>query len=122
MNNYEIMLILSPTVSQDDLKKSLEDYKKLITSNGGRIVHDEIWGLRQLAFQIKGKSTGNYFLVEFEAAGDVNANLETQLKRDDSVVRWMITRLDKYAVQYNERRREKKKAREEEKAAARQQA
>ncbi len=62
-------------------------------------------GLKKLAYPIQKKSTGFYNLVEFKAATSVINTLETEYRRDESVMRFLTTVLDKHAVVYNERRR-----------------
>lgn len=105
MNQYELVVILTPVLSEEEVKKTVSTYTDFIKENGGSIVHHEAWGLRQLAYPIQKKTTGIYQLLEYSAPGDLNAKMEVLFKRDDAIMRQMITRLDKYAVDYNERRR-----------------
>lgn len=107
MNHYELMVIFTPILSDDDTKKSIDNYGKMVTDAGGEIVHQETWGLRQLAYPIDKKTTGIYHLYEFKAPGETIEKMEIQFKRDDNMMRWLFTKLDKYGVEYNERRRKK---------------
>jgi small subunit ribosomal protein S6 len=68
-------------------------------------VNNEQWGLKKLAYPINKKSTGFYNLIEFAADPTVIDNLETEYRRDESVMRFLTTVLDKHAITYNERRR-----------------
>lgn len=117
MNNYELVIIFDPVLSDDELNDEVKTYGSIITEAGGSVSHDERWGLRPLAYPIKRKTTGIYYLAEFSGPGEVVGRLETQFGRDDKVIRQLITSLDKYAVAYNERRRrrmqEKAEAKEE---------
>jgi len=72
--------------------------------------------MRKLAYPIQKKSTGFYQLIEYKAEGDVIANVETELKRDERVLRFLTVKLDKHAVAYNEKKR--KKAQEQAEAQA----
>lgn len=105
--NYELMVIFTPVLAEEDFKNAQKKFADLVTDNGGQIVNQNAWGLRSLAYPIAKKTTGLYWLVEFTAPGDVNAKLEIQMNRDENVMRHMITRLDKYAVEYNAKRRAK---------------
>ncbi len=101
MNNYELMVIFTPVLSEEDFKASQKKYQDLIAEMGGATVHSNPWGLKSLAYPIQKKTTGIYWLLEFQGPSDLNEKLKIQLLRDEQVMRHMITRLDKYAVEYN---------------------
>ena len=105
MNNYELMVIFTPVLSDDEFKAAQKKYTTLVTDNGGSIVGDNPWGLKSLAYSIQKKTTGLYWVVEFTAPSDFNEKLKIQLLRDEGVLRHMATRLDKYAVEYNHKKR-----------------
>ena len=114
MNNYETVFILTPVLSEPQMKEAVEKFKKVLTDNGASIVNEENWGLRKLAYPIQKKSTGFYTLVEFDAEPTVVAKLETAFRRDEKVIRFLTFRLDKYAEEYAVKRRSLKKAKKEE--------
>ena len=116
MNQYETVFILTPVLSDDQMKEAVKKYEDYLTNAGSEIVHEEHWGMRKLAYPIQKKSTGFYHLIEFKAEGDVIANVETELKRDERVLRFLTVKLDKHAVAYNEKKR--KKAQEQAEAQA----
>ena len=105
MNNYELMVIFTPVLSDDEFKNAQKKFTSLITENDGQIVAENPWGLKSLAYPIQKKTTGLYWVMEFIAPSDFNEKLKIQLLRDESVLRQLLTRLDKYAVVYNERKR-----------------
>ena len=105
MNNYELMVIFTPVLSDDEFKTEQKKYAALVKDNGGAIVAENAWGLKSLAYPIQKKTTGLYWVMEFTAPPDFNEKLKTQLLRDESVLRQLCTRLDKYAVEYNARKR-----------------
>ena len=107
LQNYELMVIFTPVLSEEDYKAAQSKFLTFVTSNGGTIVHQDAWGLRTLAYPIAKKTTGLYFVMEFTAPSDVNAKMEIQMNRDEQIIRHMITRLDKDAVAYNLRKRNK---------------
>ena len=105
LQSYELMVIFTPVLAEEEYKAAQQKFTDIITSNGGSVVHSDAMGLRSLAYPIAKKTTGLYWLIEYQAPTDVNVKLEIQMGRDESIMRQMITRLDKYAVEYNERRR-----------------
>jgi small subunit ribosomal protein S6 len=105
MNNYELMVIFTPVLSDDEFKAAQKKFTALVTDNGGQIVAENAWGLKSLAYPIQKKTTGLYWVMEYQAPSDFNEKLKIQLLRDEAVLRQMATRLDKYAVEYNHRKR-----------------
>ena len=105
MKNYETVFILNPVLSEDQAKDTVEKFVKTLTGIKANIVNVEKWGLKKLAYPIQHKSTGFYNLIEFEAENNAVAVLETEFRRDESVMRFLTTVLDKFAVEYNSRRR-----------------
>jgi small subunit ribosomal protein S6 len=105
MNNYELMVIFTPILSDDEFKAAQKKFTSLVTDNGGQVVSENPWGLKSLAYPIQKKTTGLYWVTEFIAPSDFNEKLKIQLLRDESVLRHMVTRLDKYAVEYNQKKR-----------------
>ena len=101
MNNYELMVIFTPVLSGEDFKAAQKKYADLIVEFGGAIVHSNPWGLKSLAYPIQKKTTGIYWVLEFQGPSDLNEKLKIQMLRDEQIMRHMITRLDKYAVEYN---------------------
>ena len=105
MNKYELMVIFTPVLSDEEFKAEQKKYATLVKDNGGSIVSENAWGLKSLAYPIQKKTTGLYWVMEFIAPPDFNDKLKIQLLRDESVLRHMYTALDKYAVGYNAKKR-----------------
>ncbi|MDR2913351.1 MAG: 30S ribosomal protein S6, partial [Tannerella sp.] len=80
MNNYETVFILTPVLSDAQMKEAVEKIKEILTSQKAEIVNEENWGLRKLAYPINKKSTGFYQLIEFKADPTVIDVLETQFR------------------------------------------
>jgi small subunit ribosomal protein S6 len=117
-NNYETVFIMTPVLSEEQAKEAVSKYKKLLVESGAKIVHEEDWGLRKLAYPIQKKSTGFYHLFQFEAPGTVITALETEYKRDERLLRFLTVALDKHAIAYAEKRRNKAKQAKKEAATA----
>ena len=105
MNYYETVFILTPVLSDEQMKEAVAKFRDFLEQNGAEIVNEEEWGLRKLAYPIQKKSTGFYCLLEFKADPTMVKKLETAYRRDERVIRFLIFRLDKYAVEYAEKRR-----------------
>ncbi|MBK7882605.1 MAG: 30S ribosomal protein S6 [Chitinophagaceae bacterium] len=105
MNNYELMVIFTPVLSDDEFKAAQTKFANLVKENGGEVVHSNPWGLKSLAYPIAKKTTGLYWVMEYKAPSSFNEKLKTQLLRDESVMRHMYTVLDKYAVEYNAKKK-----------------
>ena len=105
MNNYELMVIFTPVLSEEEYKTAQKKYEALVKENGGEVVHVNPWGLKSLAYPIAKKTTGLYWVMEYKAPSSFNEKLKIQLLRDESAMRHMFTVLDKYAVEYNAKKR-----------------
>ena len=114
MNHYETVFILTPVLSDAQMKEAVEKFKKVLTDNDAAIVNEENWGLRKLAYPIQKKTTGFYTLIEFDGEPTIVNKLETAFRRDEKVLRFLTFRLDKYAAEYAVKRRNLKKAAKEE--------
>ena len=110
MNHYETVFILTPVLSDAQMKEAVEKFKTVLTKNGAAIVNEEAWGLRKLAYPIQHKSTGFYTLVEFDGEPTIVKTLETAFRRDEKVLRFLTFRLDKNAAEYAAKRRSLKAA------------
>ncbi|MCH5223331.1 MAG: 30S ribosomal protein S6 [Muribaculaceae bacterium] len=105
MNCYETVFILTPVLSDEQMKEAVEKFKGVLTQNGAEIVNEEEWGLKKLAYPIQKKSTGFYCLLEFKGEPTIVKKLDIAYRRDERVIRFLTFRLDKYAQEYAEKRR-----------------
>ena len=105
MNNYELMVIFTPVLSDEEFKSEQKKFATLVKDSGGSIVAENAWGLKSLAYPIQKKTTGLYWVLEYTALSDFNEKLKIQLLRDEAVLRHLCTKLDKYAVEYNARKK-----------------
>jgi small subunit ribosomal protein S6 len=105
MNSYELMVIFTPVLSNEEFKAAQKNLKKLITDQGGETVGEDVWGLKSFAYPIEKKTTGLYYVLEYKADPSFNLKFQIQMNRDESIMRHMFTILDKHAVAYNARKR-----------------
>jgi small subunit ribosomal protein S6 len=109
MNNYETVFILTPVLSDAQMKEAVEKFKDFLVAEGSEIVNEENWGLRKLAYPIQKKSTGFYSLIEFTGESNIIAKLETQFRRDERVLRFLTFRQDRDFMEYAAKRRNRSK-------------
>jgi small subunit ribosomal protein S6 len=107
---YETVFIMTPVLSDEQMKETVEKYQKFLISKNAEIVYENNWGLRKLAYPIQKKSTGFYHLIEFKAEPEVIRDLEVTFKRDEKILRFLTIVLDKHSLAYNEKKRNKAKA------------
>ena len=112
MNNYETVFILTPVLSDAQMKEAVDKFTDLLKAEGAEIVNEENWGLRKLAYPIEKKTTGFYQLIEFKAKPETIATLEVNFRRDERVIRFLTFRQDKYAAEYAAKRRSLKSSKE----------
>ena len=110
--HYETVFILTPVLSEDQVKEAVKKFHDFLTDRKAEIVDSDNWGLRKLAYPIQKKSTGFYHLIEFKAETTVIADLEIAYKRDERIMRFMSIALDKHAVVYRARKRGEKQNKE----------
>jgi len=109
MNHYETVFILSPVLSEQQIKETVSKFEEYLTSKGSTMVSKEDWGLKKLAYAIQHKKSGFYHLFEYNAPAEVLIGFETEFRRDERIMRFLTVSLDKHAISWAERRREKLK-------------
>jgi small subunit ribosomal protein S6 len=107
VKQYETVFIITPVLSDQQVKETVKKYQTLLADNNAEIVFEHNWGMKKLAYPIQKKTTGFYYLIEFKAEGDLIATLETAYKRDEKLLRFLTVSLDKHAIAYNEKKRAK---------------
>lgn len=116
MNQYEAVFIVTPVLSEPQVKETVKKFRDIITENGGDMIHEEDWGMKKLAYPIQKKSTGFYHLFEFKANPAFIDKFEIEIRRDEKVIRFMTVKLDKYAAEYSQKRRNLQKDKSEKEA------
>jgi small subunit ribosomal protein S6 len=114
LNQYETVFIATPVLSEAQMKEAVQKFSELITGNGGEIINSEDWGLRKLAYPIQKKSTGFYHLFEFKGDSSFIEKLETEYRRDERIIRFLTFKMEKYAIEYSEKKRAKASNKKEE--------
>jgi len=109
MSHYESVFILNPALSENQVKEAIKKYEKFLKENDCKIVDVENWGLKKLAYSIQKKLSGFYALIDFKCESENNIIdlYETELKRDERVMRYLNVSLDKDANDWAEKRRKR---------------
>jgi small subunit ribosomal protein S6 len=105
LKDYESVIIITPVLSEEQLKDTVSKFRNMIKENGGELVHEENWGLTKLAYPIDKKSTGFYYIFEYKADPEFVSKFELAFRREERIMRYLTTVLDKHAVIYNQRKR-----------------
>ncbi len=105
MNQYETVFILNPVLSDEQIKETVKKFENFLTGKGAKMVAKEDWGLKKLAYPIEKKKSGFYHLFQFEVAGEAINDFEVEFRRDERIMRYLTVKLDKYAVEWAEKRR-----------------
>ncbi len=103
--NYETVFIVTPVLNESQVQETVEKFTQVLKENSAALLSTEAWGLRKLAYPIQKKSTGYYFCLSYTGEGNIVDVLELAFRRDERVIRFLTTVLDKHAVEYNNRRR-----------------
>ncbi|WP_185851236.1 30S ribosomal protein S6 [Blattabacterium cuenoti] len=109
LKHYENIMIITPILSDDQAKKTALEYENFLIQKNGKIVYQEHWGLKKLAYTIQKKQSGCYHLFEFLLNTNFVYDFELKLRQDERILRFIIVNLNKYGIEYAERRRNKLK-------------
>jgi len=102
MIQYEVTFIVDPVLSGDEIKQTAKTYEDLLKDSGCTIVNNDAQGLKQLAYPIKKRTSGIYYVIEYSTPNGVFLpKFELALKRDERILRFLTVRLDKYGVKFN---------------------
>ena len=105
VRNYETVFIVTPVLNESQVQETVEKFTQVLKENSAALLSTEAWGLRKLAYPIQKKTTGHYYCLSFTGEGNIVDVLELAFRRDERIIRFLTTVLDKHAVDYNTRRR-----------------
>jgi len=93
MRKYELTLIIDPKLAEKDAKDIQDKLKKWVTTGKGKIVKEEIWGRKKLAYPIAKKTEGLYFFYNLDLESDQVASLDKNLKLQENIMRYLLLRI-----------------------------
>ena len=94
MRQYETGFVLSPTLSEEETTQFLQKMAEIVAQKNGRMVKQDVWGKRRLAFPVKRFQEGFYVFFTYDGPGDVSLELERRFKQSDAVIRFMTVLKD----------------------------
>jgi small subunit ribosomal protein S6 len=92
MRNYEMMIILDPTLEERTVQPSLDQFLQVIPSGGGRVEKVDVWGKRRLSYDIDKRAEGIYAVVDLAAEPETVKELDRQLNLNEAVLRTKVVR------------------------------
>ena len=107
---YEFTYILDGVLAEDQIKDLVGRINKFITKNSGEIVDSDEWGMRQLAYPIRNRSNGYYVNLYFTSDPDLPAKLERTLRIEESVLRFLVLKLDAKMKRHHEKQKAQREA------------
>jgi len=108
MRQYETAFLITPNLPEEDNEKIVSQMAEVVSKKKGNMINVDEWGKRRLAYPIQKKSTGFYYLLEFKSEGDLIEKLEVQYRRDERIIRFLTFKMEKFAVEYAEKKRRQK--------------
>jgi small subunit ribosomal protein S6 len=116
LRQYETGFVLSPALSEEETTQFIQQMAEIVAQKKGRMVKQDIWGKRRLAYPIKRFQEGVYVFFTYDGGGDVSMELERRFKQTDAVIRFMTVLKDPRDL--GRRKNRKKRAEEAAQAAA----
>ena len=94
MNKYELAVVVSAKLEDDERAATIEKVKDLITKNGGTITNVDEWGKKRLAYEVKKMREAFYYFIQFDAEPTAPAEIESRIRIMENVVRYLCVRQD----------------------------
>ena len=94
MNKYELAVVVSAKIEDDERAATIEKVKEIITKNGGTITNVDEWGKKRLAYEVQKMREAFYYFIQFEGEATVPAEIESRIRLMENVVRYLVVRQD----------------------------
>lgn len=94
MHKYELAVVISAKLEEDDKVAALDKVKALIERFGGQITNVDDWGKKRLAYEVQKMKEGFYYFIQFDAEATAPAEIESRIRIMDNVIRYLIVRTD----------------------------
>jgi small subunit ribosomal protein S6 len=92
LRHYEVMVILDASLEERTVAPSLDTYLNVIRNAGGSVEKLDIWGRRRLAYEINKRTEGIYAVIDLQSTPEAVAELDRQLRLNESVLRTKVIR------------------------------
>jgi small subunit ribosomal protein S6 len=110
MSQYETGFVLSPTLSEEETTQYIQQMAAIIAQKKGRMVKQDVWGKRRLAYPIKKFGEGVYVFLTYEGPGDISSEMERRFKQTDTVIRFLTVKKDTRDQARRKRKRQPEEA------------
>ena len=94
MNKYELAVVVSSKLEDDERTATLEKVKDIITNHGGAITNVDEWGKKRLAYEVQHMKEAFYYFIAFDGESTVPAEIESRVRLMENVVRYLVVRQD----------------------------
>lgn len=96
MRTYELVFVVDPRVSDEDVVAMTQEYKQMIAAGGSQIAKEESWGRRKLAYPIEKLNEGKYVFLGIESEGGKTSlpEVEHRMRQNDKILRYLTVRTD----------------------------
>lgn len=94
MNKYEIMFVVRPDMEENEIKKTAEEMKKVLTDAKAKVLDEKAMGQKELAYEIKKFNTGYYFLLTVEASKEAEQEFNRVARINESLLRHIVVRVE----------------------------
>lgn len=94
MNKYELAVVVTAKIEDDERAATLEKVKALVERFGGQISEVDDWGKKRLAYEVQKMKEAFYYFVRFQAESSAPAEIESRIRIMDNVIRYLCVRQD----------------------------
>ncbi|MBQ6993339.1 MAG: 30S ribosomal protein S6 [Lachnospiraceae bacterium] len=94
MNKYELAVVISAKIEDDERAAAFEKVQRIITKHGGTITNVDEWGKKRLAYEVQKMREAFYYFIQFEGEATVPAEIESRIRLMENVVRYLVVRQD----------------------------
>ncbi|WGH28161.1 MAG: 30S ribosomal protein S6 [Candidatus Shikimatogenerans bostrichidophilus] len=108
IRHYETIIVFTPVLSEDQIKNSYNEYKNYLIKKNVEIIKKEKWGMKKLLYKIKNKKNGFFYLFEYKTNVNFIKKFNLKMINDERIIRFLIIKMNKYAIEYSKTRTIKK--------------
>lgn len=94
MNKYELCVVLSAKIEDDERAATLEKVQKYITRFGGTVTNIDEWGKKKLAYEVQKMKEAYYYFIQFDAEPTAPIEIENRVRIMENVIRYLCVRAD----------------------------
>ncbi|WGH26152.1 MAG: 30S ribosomal protein S6 [Candidatus Shikimatogenerans bostrichidophilus] len=97
---YETLIIFTPVLSDEQIKNSYNEYINYLIDKNTNIIKKEKWGIKKLAYTIKKKKNGFFYLLQYITNVSIIHKLNLKMIKDERIIRFLTVKMNKFAIEY----------------------